>query len=422
MGQLSSKEHQTDMATAAIAPAGKRKLATADDQFSAKGLERVLEKRRKLEERELSSGGDDSSEFMSAEDSGGVQLEEYDLGRRGTEDEIAEDSSDFEDEQEDEAPKPVQAAKKDMIAQMLEDTDAKVAEIMRGYTSRPIRAARLNESGESGDEDEVDDAHSEGDDKPSENNFESADDTQLVQDSMVVDGGARLPAVPEDSDSSRGFMDDSEEVLGAEKIQKEVSGLAAELRHNESASRMTAVEETVRRIQAERNGGGGSRQVASKQKKFSVPKASSRDSDTEATRQAIAEHRAQKKESRALARQRRKAPAIPEKSPNEVTERSAANAISEPGRQKGKMHRPKLLAKHRKRAAKLARRREERLRAAREDPATCIEMLRHRVSVAPDLPEDAVEAAQREHRIAAKKSRRAELRLRQFEQLVAEFE
>lgn len=257
---------------------GSQASKTSEEEVMADGMKASgsSQRSRQPSRRELPPDGDDSSEFMSADDDdddeGGVDVSGINGVIRGTEDEI-EMSSDSEDEEEevdvggldgaDETPlqRTRTDANTDLSAEdawwagLSSRTDETVARIMQSYGSQPSRSQEVAQDGDDGNE------------EPEENTLVVAqsdeDETQVVQDSMVFDTeqSPAMIGVP-DQDSGHGSMAESEVgMLNAdmETDDQEVH-TAPETPNdwqptNESQQdRIDAAEETVRRIQAERNG------------------------------------------------------------------------------------------------------------------------------------------------------------------------
>lgn len=226
--------------------------------------------------RGLSSQGDESSEFMSADVDDGVSVEKLDEEIKGSEDQMpGEDESDSEDRDEeagvalDAAPQdtalpapPPASDEGDDIAAMIARSDADVARALAWGRSQESWPQQREESSE----DSQEPSESEGDEDPGEQ-----EETQVVQDSVGAPG-PRDHAMDAalDRDSGNASMDDSDiamnEDSGADQDSDdgmqdgEESSAATNdqpLLSGNQQDRASAAEETVRQIQAERSAGAG---------------------------------------------------------------------------------------------------------------------------------------------------------------------
>lgn len=227
--------------------------------------------------RGLSSQGDESSEFVSGEESEGDDAPAQYMTAGGTEDEmrrvseseeeadqtVEEVAAEFENmkavngvtETAETAPEP--EAEFD-FAGMIARSDETVARIMRGYSSLPSRS-RLQEEAVARDEEEIDEEDEEeeheGWDESGVHVDQQDEETQVVQDSVALDTAAGLPTPDAlGEDSRHGSMESENQSDRREPATEAPHALVQEINSHASRSqdRMSAVEETVRRIQVER--------------------------------------------------------------------------------------------------------------------------------------------------------------------------
>lgn len=413
MGLATSRPNDTEgPAEAKTPPCGaeedtsKRRLECSDADGPAEELENASEKRRKLED--FGWSGDESSEFVSADEEGGVAI---------TVEGQNPDASEALDELEI-AAAPLEDKRHSRI---LIDADEPVARIMKGYTYTPISQKPRQQQSR---DDEIEEEREDDDDAA---NAELGEDTQVVQNSMDVDGmGSPLVGSDSGHDSIEDSMAESSALEQDAETAPESAGGSPLIA---SQDRMRDGEEMARQTQAERGAGAGMNEVvgspatskAALSPGFtqSVPDC---DGD-EARRLYVAERKARKKERLALARQQRKTlngsrtivvPAM-------AMKKSVCRILPAMPKRTGRTCKAKRCTRSEKRKAKRARRFEEMRRAARNDPAPYLQMLQAQAMAEPELPSNAAKDGQREHYLAARRQRRARARLQQFEAMVASF-
>lgn len=459
-----------DMTEEVESAGAKRKVEEDGVNWPGSDLEQALEK--KLEDAQSSDdAGGESSEFMTADEAAGVAV----LGVPEVEPrDVDESASNSESEHDRNAAidnaqvasmvrAPIHNSEFE-IGRMMREADEKVARIMR-LNFPPQSSSREVEMGsESGSEGSADD----GDDMAGV--AEENEETQLVQDSLAVDAITDLPTPLDDRDSGHGSMD-SDDMLDAEEEQSSVAipGAAAEQSLlGGSQDRMSAVEETVRQIKAERNGDTATDSQA--------PEESSSDQEAEiggvhvdseidaddARNQYVADRKARKKERNALYRQQREdaveqqpnvRPAAVSTTANlsaqvpgssqPLVERitlitppstsvqptkTKSNRRSRTSKQRAKKRAvrrtalasisntftPKQHTRTERRRIKRERRAAESKRLAREDTEAYVAMLEAKIVDVPALPRDAGVEQQREWRGMVKQVRKARARLESF--------